>query len=287
MESSFKKIHHFPFRSPVVRWFNPPKELTSTCDAWYTWIFGMRVLSRTVEDDVVETAEGLPTKKHRKVSQSTITYYSVLQRTATYKVLRRTMQYLQLHTRKYYAVLLSIPPYYKVLLRTIQSTRLLMHLAWKNTTFRAPALSQEFDQILRLPRKVRLQNHQILRLSRKITLQNHQMARVPSKVTLQHHQMLVLPQKKCHRFLSWLLLYCFFPDWPAPFLNYSIPFLNLSFTEYSFTGHFLDWTIPFWTVPLLSLPLMKYTFTHELVLSSTQLYIPLLNYALILLFKPS
>ena len=155
----------------------------------------MRVLSRTVEDDVVETTEGLPTKKHRKVSQSTITYYSVLQRTATYKVLRRTMKYLQLHTRKYYAVLLSIPPYYKVLLRTIQSTRLLMHLAWKNTTFRAPALSQKFDQILRLPRKVRLQNHQILRLSRKITLQNHQMARVPSKVTLQHHQMLVLPQK--------------------------------------------------------------------------------------------
>ena len=76
----------------------------------------MRVLETgTVEDDVVETTEGLRTKKHRKVSQSTITYYSVLQRTTTYKVLRRTTKYLQLHTRKYYAVLLSIPPYYKVL----------------------------------------------------------------------------------------------------------------------------------------------------------------------------
>ena len=79
--------------------------------------------------------------------------------------------------------------------------------------------------------------------------------------------------KKWHRFLSWLLLYCSFPDWPAPFLNYSIPFLNLSFTEYSFTGHFLDWTIPFWTVPLLSLPLMNYTFTALFFYRT----IPLLN----------
>ena len=170
-----------------------------------------------------------------------------------------------------------------------------MHLAWKNTTFRAPALCQKFDQMLRLPRKVWLQNHQMLRLSQKVRLQNQQMARVPSKVTLQHHQMLRLPQKKKHRFLAWLLLYCSFPGWPAPFLNYSIPFLNLSFTllsipllDISLTEHsFLNCSfteLAFDELCLFCTLLLPNYSSTELVLSWT---IPLLNYALFLPFKSS
>ena len=157
-----------------------------------------------------------------------------------------------------------------------------MH-AWNNTTFRAPALSQKFDQKLRLPRKLRLQNHQILRLSRTITLQNHQMARVPSKVTLQHHQMLRLPQKVSSfpfltvalLLLSWLacsvsqlqhsfpelILFWVFLYWTFPWLNYS--FLNCSFTELAFDELYLYCTlllpnysstelVLYWTTPFFA-----------------------------------
>ena len=137
-----------------------------------------------------------------------------------------------------------------------------MHLAWKNTTFRAPALCQKFDQMLRLPRKVWLQNHQMLRLSQKVRLQNQQMARVPSKVTLQHHQMLRLPQKK--NIVS--LLDCYFT---APFLAGLLHFSTIAFLSWTYPllyWVFLYWTfpwlnIPFWTVPLLNLPLMNYAFS--------------------------
>ena len=52
-----------------------------------------------------------------------------------------------------------------------------------------------FHRILRLPRKVTLQDHQILHLPRKVTLQDHQILLLPRKVALQDHQMLRLPQK--------------------------------------------------------------------------------------------
>ena len=127
-----------------------------------------------------------------------------------------------------------------------------MHLAWKNTTFRAPALSQKFDQILRLPRKVRLHNH----LWRKVTLQNHQMARVPSKVTLQHHQMLRLPQKN----VIVSFLDCYFT---APFLTGLLRFSTTAFLSWTYPWTCLWWTMPFlhssftelflyWTSPLLN-----------------------------------
>ena len=52
-----------------------------------------------------------------------------------------------------------------------------------------------FHRILRLPRKVPLQDDEILRLPRKVTLQDHQILRLPRKVTLRHHQILRLPRK--------------------------------------------------------------------------------------------
>ena len=83
-----------------------------------------------VEDDVLETAEGLPAKKAQPQGTTkhyTIQNYSVLQRTTTYKVLRRTTKYPLLQTRKYYAVLPSIPPYYKALLRTTKYYQCILH----------------------------------------------------------------------------------------------------------------------------------------------------------------
>ena len=101
--------------------------------------------------------------------------------------------------------------------------------------------------------------------------------------------------KKIHRFLSWLLLYCSFSGWPAPFLNYSIPFLNLSFTLLSFplldislTEHsFLNCSfteLAFDELCLYCTLLLPNYSSTELVLSWT---IPLLNYALFLPFKSS
>ena len=156
-----------------------------------------------------------------------------------------------------------------------------MHLAWKNTTFRAPALSQKFDQMLRLPRKVWLQNHQILCLSQKVRLQNQQMARVPSKVTLQHHQMLRLPQKiSSFPFLTVTLLLLSWLACSISQLWHSFPELILYFTEFSFTGHFFDWTFLsalflYWTCLWWTMPLL-YSSITELFLYWTS---PFLNYS--------
>ena len=149
-----------------------------------------------VEDDVLETTEGLPAKKAQPQGTTkhyTIQNYSVLQRTTTYKVLRRTTKYPLLQTRKYYAVytpkyssiLQSTTPYYKVLP---------MHLAWKIQHFALRRSPRNLTKCCAYHEKC---DSKIIKyyLSRKVRLQNQQMARVQSKVTLQHHQMLRLQQK--------------------------------------------------------------------------------------------
>ena len=56
----------------------------------------MRVLETgTVEGDVVETTEGLRTKKHRKVSQK---YYNILLRTAENYYVQSTTPYHEVST---------------------------------------------------------------------------------------------------------------------------------------------------------------------------------------------
>ena len=114
-ESIFMEISHFGASIPQRSWH------TSTWDAWYNWIFGKRVLSGTVEDNVLETTEGLRTKKHRtarshKVQKRTTPYCKELLRTKYYAVprsiyyytLESTTQYSQvfLHTTKYYQCIL-------------------------------------------------------------------------------------------------------------------------------------------------------------------------------------
>ena len=244
---------------------------TLTWDAWYTWIFGKRGLSGTVEDDVVETTEGLSTKKHRKVSQSTITYYSVLQRTTYYVqsttpyqeriynyTLESTTQYSQvfLNTTKYYSVLYKVlDDYYCILHGKIQHFAL--RLSPRNLT-KYCAYHEKWDS--------KITNTAPVTKSNTPKSPNGPRAVESDSPTSPN----VAPATK-NVIVSFLD--CYFTDWPAPFLNYSIPFLNLSFTEYSFTGHFLDWTIPFWTVPLLKLPLMNYAFTTLFFYQT----IPLLN----------
>ena len=185
------EISHFGASIPQRSWH------TSTWDAWYNWIFGKRVLSGTVEDNVLETTEGLRTKKaqDRKVTTKYYTiqtppYCKELLRTKYYAVPRSIYYYTLESTTQYSQVFLHTTKYYSVLQSTTNASCLekIQHFALRRTP-------RNLTKMLRLPRKVRLQNHQILRLSRKVTLQNQQMARVPSKVTLQHHQMLRLPQK--------------------------------------------------------------------------------------------
>ena len=85
------------------------------------------------------------------------------------------------------------------------------HFAWKNTTFRAPAI----HEMLRLPQKVTLHLHLILPLPRKLTLTidplhiwHHHMLRLPRGLTLHLHQLLCLPRKMHSTLLySSLLLY--------------------------------------------------------------------------------
>ena len=60
----------------------------------------------------------------------------------------------------------------------------------KNTTFRAPAISQNVTKCCAWPRKVTLHLHQILRLPRKVTLQLHQILCLPHKmnrISAPHH----------------------------------------------------------------------------------------------------
>ena len=64
------------------------------------------------------------------------------------------------------------------------------HCVWKNSSFRAPAISENCRS-----QKVTLQHQQMLRLPRKVTLQHHEMLRLPQKVRLQHDQVLRLPRK--------------------------------------------------------------------------------------------
>ena len=59
------EISHFGASIPQRSWH------TSTWDAWYNWIFGKRVLSGTVEDNVLETTEGLRTKSVTPKSSNT------------------------------------------------------------------------------------------------------------------------------------------------------------------------------------------------------------------------
>ena len=261
-KSEFTEIHfHGNF---TIRWFNPPKELTYI-DVGRLIHLDFRNASAWNRHcgryDVLETTEGHRTTKHHKVSQSTIRYYSVLQRTTTYKVLRRTTKYLLLHTRKYYAVLQSIPPYYKVLLRTTKYYQCILH--------------------------GKIQHFALRRSPRNLTTCCRKWLSNITKCCVCH--------KKCHRFLSWLLLYCSFPVWPAPFLNYSIPFLNLSFTllsipllDISLTEHsFLNCSfteLAFDELCLYCTLLLPNYSSTELVLSWT---IPFLNYALFLPFKSS
>ena len=69
---------------------------TSTWDTWYTLIFGKRVLSRTVEDDVLESTEGLPTKK--APPQRTTKHYTELLRTAKNYYVQSTTPYHEVST---------------------------------------------------------------------------------------------------------------------------------------------------------------------------------------------
>ena len=112
----------------------------------------------------------------------------------------------------------------------------------------------KFHRILRLPRKVTLQDHQMLRLPRKVTLQDHQMLRLPRKVTLRHHQILRLPRKvrlslnsywtellrSCYWAVTKLLLNCYWTglllncDWTDLLLScYTELLLNWAVTELS------------------------------------------------------
>ena len=114
----------------------------------------------------------------------------------------------------------------------------------------------KFHQILRLPRKVTLQDHQILRLPRKVTLRHHQMLHLPRKVTLRHHQILRLPRKvrlslncywtellrSCYWAVTKLLLNCY---WTELLLN----------CHWTVTELWLNWPVTellYWTVTQLS-----------------------------------
>ena len=97
-----------------------------------------------------------------------------------------------------------------------------------------------FHRILRLPRKVPLQDDEILRLPRKVTLQDHQILRLPRKVTLRHHQILRLPRKVT------MLLNCY---WTELLLSWYWAVTKLLLSCY--------WTVTeltcYWTVTGLSL----------------------------------
>ena len=109
-----------------------------------------------------------------------------------------------------------------------------------------------FHRILRLPRKVPLQDDEILHLPRKVTLQDHQILRLPRKVTLRHHQILRLPRKvtmllncywtelllSCYWAVTKLLLNCYWTDlllncyWTVPELLLNWPVTELLLTCY-------------------------------------------------------
>ena len=87
------KFHNSVIQSPKKSWH------TSTWDTWYTLIFGKRVLSRTVEDDVLETTEGLPTKKAQP--QGTTKHYTIqnyILRTAKNYYVQSTTPYHEVST---------------------------------------------------------------------------------------------------------------------------------------------------------------------------------------------
>ena len=69
------------------------------------------------------------------------------------------------------------------------------HFVLKNYNMSRSGYLPRFHQILRLPRKVTLQDHQILRLPRKVTLQDHQILRLARKRALHHQLILDLPRK--------------------------------------------------------------------------------------------
>ena len=139
------------------------------------------------------------------------------------------------------------------------------HFVLKITTFRAPAIYPDFTkysachekwpwnhQIVRLPRKVTLQDHQMLRLPRRVTLQDHQILGLPRKVTFQDHQMLRLPRKVTLQHYQILRL----PHWTVTWLN--CYFCTLTLLRCYFTELLLYWTVTwlelllYWAVTLLS-----------------------------------
>ena len=179
----------------------------------------------------------------------------------TYKVLRLTTKSLQLHTRKYYAVLPSIPPYYKALLRTIQSTRLLMHLQKYN-------ISRSGSPPEIWPKTAPTTKIATPKSSNTAPVTKNNTPKSPNGAYHRKWLSNITKCCACHKkvssfpfltvallLLSWLacsvsqlqhsfpelILYWVFLCWTFPWLNYS--FLNCSFTELAFDELYLYCTL--------------------------------------------
>ena len=109
----------------------------------------------------------------------------------------------------------------------------------------------KLHQILRLPRKLTLQDHQILRLPRKVTLRHHKMLRLPRKVRLSLNCYWTELLRSCYWAVTKLLLNC---HWTELLLNchWTVTelWLNWPVTE------LLNWTVTqlscYWTELLLN-----------------------------------
>ena len=227
-----------------------------------------------MEDDVLETTEGLPAKKHsRKVPQSTILYRTTpyckeLLRTKYYAV-PRSIHYYRLESTTQY-ILPSIPPYYKVLLRTTKYYQCILH--GKYNISRSGALPEIWPNAAPTTKSATPKSS-ILLVTKSKTPKSTNGARAVESDSPTSPNVAPATENVIVSFLD-----CYFT---APFLAGLLHFSTIAFLSWTYPllyWVFLYWTfpwlnIPFWTPPWLNLPLMNYAFT---VLFYYQT-IPLLN----------